>query len=254
MSSPENVPNFEGPLVYRRIVGEDSACTEDLKLATSALLVIADTPSQTNFNSEKTIYCIMPAHVLFTDERDKGAEADKSPWGKEVGATIRTIREKVSQHLKGCMHWVQLETTNDTKIDLRQSAMFCYRHWSYQSDRGIPCPEGKCMMQYGQTCHHMFMNDVAILPLRYQDDVELFKLFPKPVSIAELGTQLFEIKDVDHLKSLHNQRRPVKVQGFNGNLILRHLKNGQGIRYGANITFSLDAKYELYYIILYEWF
>lgn len=243
------MPNFEGPLVYRGIVGEDSACTEDLKLVTSALSVIADTPSQTDFNSEKTIYCIMPAHVLFTDEqRDKGAEADKSRWGKEVGATIRTIREKVSQQLKGCMHWVQLETTNDTKIDLRQSAMFCYRHWSYQPDEEIPCPEGKCTMQYGQTCHHMFMNDVAILPLRYQDDVELSKLFPKPVSIADPGTQLFKITDVAHLKSLHIQERPVKVQGFDGTLILQNHEDRQGIRYGANITFSLDARYELYYM------
>jgi len=97
---------------------------------------------------------------------------------------------------------VQGELRTNVSADAKWPLLLgCRQRYVQSQSEDIKCPAGLCPQLQNDTCHHMFLNDMALLPIEYDDAVRLQRLLTTVQDSA--GKNIYKIKSLAHLAQLY---------------------------------------------------
>lgn len=151
---------------------------------------------------------------------------------------IRRTREGFEAKTSRRKYWAQDENDKDNKkVDLKQPILFCRRERILLRE-GIVCPVEKCRDLQAYTCHHMYMNDTALIPLELKDAYR----FQETLQIPSLKHSIMPVESIDQLQQLHRDHRRIQVREKFGHLEIMGVYEEGADDYAHHLNFVLTSR------------
>ncbi|XP_067949544.1 uncharacterized protein [Watersipora subatra] len=210
-----------------RMFGAPDWTMEGEDQATIEMLVQADDMATVDIDKPTCTYAVVPAHMAMTGkQKNEFANSDNRIGESRLEVEGRTTSRRYSI----CIN-------NDLLHEMGHPPVFCYRHWF---NREFQCANSSRSCVPGEECHHMYMNDVALLLItnhrEHQLQTYLEKTEPKKVRWA-----LKQINTSAELIDLHRQKQRIVVKNSRGCMINVEQPNLTDSRiYAKHILFRLE--------------
>ncbi|KAF6041398.1 hypothetical protein EB796_000296 [Bugula neritina] len=126
-------------------------------------------------------------------------------------------------------------------VDLNHPMLICFRQIIRSSSIAMPqhCPIRKCRLDQNASCCHMFMNDLALIPMNYADAMRLQEALEAEEN-AVFGKEI-RIDTIEELEILHEQKQAIRVGNVEGNLIEAAVLAQNGATFAKRVTFILSS-------------
>jgi len=143
---------------------------------------------------------------------------------------------------------VQEKLRTSVSADIKWPLLLGCRHKYVQLQlEDIKCPAGLCPQLQDDTCHHMFLNDMALLPIEYDDEIRLQRLLTTVQDSA--GEDIYQIKSFAHLEWLyrnaidHGVVIQNKYKSLKGMLkVVLRPSGREGVKDGKRLSFIITSE------------
>jgi len=123
-------------------------------------------------------------------------------------------------------------------IDFNHPMLICFRQIIYNSSFHDPhCPIRNCLLDQNTSCCHMFMNDLALIPMNYDDATRLQKALEAEEN-SVFGVEK-KIRSITKLESLHAQERTIRVGDAEGQMLESTVLLQDNKTFAKRVTFVL---------------
>jgi len=124
-------------------------------------------------------------------------------------------------------------------IDLNHPMLICFRQIILDSSFAMPrhCPIRKCRLDQNASCYHMFMNDLALIPIKYDDATRLQQALEAEENAVYGGEK--KIKTIRKLERLHEEERTIRVGDAEGKLFASTVLLQDHKTFAKRVTFVL---------------
>jgi len=158
-------------------------------------------------------------------------------------------RREIAVARKGCesttsnQRYSALETGDlemiQQPVDLNHPMLICFRQIIRSSSIAMPqhCPIRKCCLDQNASCCHMFMNDLALIPMNYEDATRLQEALEAEEN-AVFGKER-RIETIEELEELHEQEQAIRVGDAEGKLVRAEVLTQNGDTFAKRVTFNL---------------
>lgn len=205
--------------------------------ATLELLVSAEPVSKRNMKSSRMVYAVMPAHLfLSAEQRETFADVNyKIEWGREE-IEKKTTRTSFAIEMLPSAQDAEIDTPESCLevSDLIHPPLFCYRYLCPTASNKAPkdvdsadttsnltvvqkCPFNECDEFCKPECHHLYLNDLALVSIETSQADELQnRLKDAQPSRHE---RLRRISSKRHLSRLCQRGNRIVIGNMSGKLV-----------------------------------
>ena len=220
--------------------------------ATAELLISADETSKENPNPNGGVYAVVPAHMLLEEE-----QRERYASGTNM---ISLSREEVERKTTRTSFSLQL-VENMKVFDLRHPPLLCYRHWftttlerSHASveNRGLAqgmtvttCPLQECACIREGECHHLYMNDIALMCIDHTAAQEVQQMLKD--KLPQRVEKLKNIGSKKHLETLCRKKQNIVIGEGRGQLtrmpcnLFTEKERNERQKYAMHLPFILTS-------------